>query len=223
MTVQERKARERRQREDRIVEVATGLFREEEWDDVTIEQIADRAEIGKGTVYKHFASKDELFAAMYLAHAEHLADELIALEATGDVVDEVVAVLDLLWRHDLADPVLHLKAACQADLTRFRERISPETRSQLARADGRLRDLHVARLQRGMEEGVFLRQPVELALLFAESAFDGVRRQVLRSAVARERGWRARSGACFRHAVESILRGLGCDEERLARLAESAR
>lgn len=31
-----------------------------DWQTVTIEQIAERAEIGKGTIYKHFKTKDEI-------------------------------------------------------------------------------------------------------------------------------------------------------------------
>ncbi len=55
-----RKAQEFRQREREILDAALALFLEEGEDRVTVEMIADRVGIGKGTIYKHFESKDQL-------------------------------------------------------------------------------------------------------------------------------------------------------------------
>ena len=36
----------------------------DDWEAVTVEEIAHRAEYAKGTVYRHFASKDDLYARL---------------------------------------------------------------------------------------------------------------------------------------------------------------
>ena len=53
-------------REAEILEAARVLFAIGDWEAVTVADIAQRAEIGKGTVYKHFASKEELYARIAL-------------------------------------------------------------------------------------------------------------------------------------------------------------
>ncbi|NUP65802.1 MAG: TetR/AcrR family transcriptional regulator [Nonomuraea sp.] len=49
--------------------------------DVSVARIAARAGIGKGTVFRHFATKDQLMAAIF-------ADQMEALAAKGDTLAE---------------------------------------------------------------------------------------------------------------------------------------
>ena len=60
MAQQDRKQRAFERREQDILTAALELCATPRWESVTVEQIAERAEVGKGTVYKHFSSKDEL-------------------------------------------------------------------------------------------------------------------------------------------------------------------
>ena len=57
MQNESRKVREFRRREQEILDTALQLFLEQGEDSVTVEMIADRVGIGKGTIYKHFKSK----------------------------------------------------------------------------------------------------------------------------------------------------------------------
>ena len=66
MVSTERKIREFERREQDILSAALELFAGERWESVTVTQIARQAGIGKGTVYKHFASKDEIYARLAL-------------------------------------------------------------------------------------------------------------------------------------------------------------
>ncbi|MCG7588642.1 TetR/AcrR family transcriptional regulator [Photobacterium sp. OFAV2-7] len=60
MALSDRKRRQFEQREREILDVALELFSQADWESVTIEKIARAADIGKGTIYKHFSSKDEI-------------------------------------------------------------------------------------------------------------------------------------------------------------------
>jgi AcrR family transcriptional regulator len=66
MITSNRKTRALERRETDILAAALELFSGDEWESVTVAHIAERAEIGKGTVYKHFASKDEIYARLAL-------------------------------------------------------------------------------------------------------------------------------------------------------------
>jgi len=59
-----RKERERLSRSRDIVEAARSIFAARGFAESTLEEIAERAEFGKGTIYSYFQSKEELFEAV---------------------------------------------------------------------------------------------------------------------------------------------------------------
>jgi AcrR family transcriptional regulator len=71
---QARKVQEFRQREANILVAALELFSEHGEDRVTVEMIADHVGIGKGTIYKHFRSKSEIYLRLMLDYERDLAD-----------------------------------------------------------------------------------------------------------------------------------------------------
>ena len=64
MGTQERRAREFRQREQRLLDLATGLLLEQGQEAVTMERLAERAEYAKGTLYKHFGCREDVLCAL---------------------------------------------------------------------------------------------------------------------------------------------------------------
>lgn len=84
MGVRERRKRERTERREQILEAAEQVFLERGLSGTTMEEVASRAELSKGTLYLYFKSKDEL----YLATANRQLAEMVsrfeaALEAGG--------------------------------------------------------------------------------------------------------------------------------------------
>ncbi len=59
-----RKEREIEQRKDFILQKAEKLFLSQGYDDTTMDQIAEESEFSKGTVYKYFLSKDEIYLTL---------------------------------------------------------------------------------------------------------------------------------------------------------------
>jgi len=57
---------------ERILEVAKQVFTRR-GADASMGEIARRAKIGPGTVYRHFATRDDLLATVYIAEVEKLA------------------------------------------------------------------------------------------------------------------------------------------------------
>lgn len=68
------KAREFRQREQSILDCAQQLFIELGEDKVTVEMIADKVGIGKGTIYKHFETKSEIYLLLMIRYEEELGE-----------------------------------------------------------------------------------------------------------------------------------------------------
>ena len=63
-------------REQRIIDAAVELFLEESIDRITVSKIALRAAIGKGTVYKHFLTKNEILIRIILDYERNITQSL---------------------------------------------------------------------------------------------------------------------------------------------------
>ncbi|MEJ2442277.1 MAG: TetR/AcrR family transcriptional regulator [Exilibacterium sp.] len=76
-----------REREQNILDAALKLLIEHGEEKVTVEQIADYVDIGKGTIYKHFTSKVEIYLRLLFDYERSLAEKLkeaIAAAEQGD-------------------------------------------------------------------------------------------------------------------------------------------
>jgi AcrR family transcriptional regulator len=70
-TVRKPRSDAKRNRE-RILEVATQVFTRR-GADASMDEIAKRAKVGPGTLYRHFPSRDELLATVYITEVEKLS------------------------------------------------------------------------------------------------------------------------------------------------------
>ena len=84
MGVAERKQREKVQREIAILEAAKKVFLTKGLITATIDDIAAEAELGKGTLYRHYRSKEDIM----LAISEQAVRELYALYTTAAAGDD---------------------------------------------------------------------------------------------------------------------------------------
>jgi len=76
---------------DRLLAAAAAAFAERGADDVSLEEIARRAGVGIGTLYRHFPSRQELLEAVYKDQVdglEVLAGKLLTAESPGAALAE---------------------------------------------------------------------------------------------------------------------------------------
>jgi AcrR family transcriptional regulator len=89
-----RRERNKQQKLERIVAAATELFAERGVDDVTTQEIADKADIGAGTLFLYAKTKGELLLLVQNStYAEALAQGRQAAEDVTDPLDAVLAVV----------------------------------------------------------------------------------------------------------------------------------
>lgn len=79
-----RKEREKRARQQDILTAARELFLRQGYHETTLEEIARHAEFGKGTIYNYFASKEDLFLAIF----DQLISELDAIARASLIENE---------------------------------------------------------------------------------------------------------------------------------------
>ena len=81
---------------ERLLTAASAAFAERGADDVSLEEIARRAGVGIGTLYRHFATRPALLEAVYRDQVEALgarAGKLLAAESPGAALAEWVKAL----------------------------------------------------------------------------------------------------------------------------------
>lgn len=82
MGITERKKREKKQRRNDIIDAAERVFFSKGISNATMDDVAETAELSKGTLYLYFKSKEELYLAVNLRGLEIL--ESLFKEAAGE-------------------------------------------------------------------------------------------------------------------------------------------
>lgn len=93
-----------RAREQAILDATEHLLLELGDEAITIEMIAERVGIAKGTIYKHFQSKDELIVQVLIAYEMELA----AIMAEAAKSDDIHQLIQAYFVFRLATPEKHL-------------------------------------------------------------------------------------------------------------------
>jgi AcrR family transcriptional regulator len=126
-----------------------------------IDEVAERAGVGIGTLYRHFPNKEALFEAIVVTRLEELADAASAPPGSGDPTDEFFDFLMLFadrvsHKHDLIDALgaagIDIKSRCSEMSERLGSGV--ERMLQRAQAAGGVRDGVTSREVMGLVMGV---------------------------------------------------------------------
>ena len=94
-------------RHQRVIDAAMSLGLEGGYEAVQMRDVAARADVAMGTVYRYFVSKDHLLAAALVSWVEQLDSRLSQLPAQGDsAAERVVDALDRALRAMSRQPLL---------------------------------------------------------------------------------------------------------------------
>jgi AcrR family transcriptional regulator len=94
--LEERRKRERDNRKNAILKAARRLFFEKGFKTVTVESIARKAELSKGSIYLHYNSKEEIYAQILLNDIdkfhERISDLLKNPASASDMLHELATI-----------------------------------------------------------------------------------------------------------------------------------
>ncbi len=95
MTVATRREREQQLRRELIMTAAQKLFEQKGFEQTTVDEIAAEAELGKGTIYSYFQSKDEIYIAILEKGLDILRDRVRRIESEQlSAIDTLYALYD---------------------------------------------------------------------------------------------------------------------------------
>jgi len=95
--------RKKEQRRERLKVAAFELFSERGFDNVTVEEIADRAEVSKSTLFRYFETKEDLLLFDVRSHRDALLHELAHRPSDEPVLVSLRASLQALAADYQAD------------------------------------------------------------------------------------------------------------------------
>lgn len=172
MGIADRKAREFGRREAEILEATLSLAGEAEWQSITIDDIADRAEIGKGTFYMHFKSKDEACARIVMEHAKEVLKQVRAIDSQMEFVPRFKLVMKTLWRQTMANKeVLALKMYCDASASSLN--LSEDFAKDFTQVKTEMQGFMHGLIQEGIDRGIIAPQPIEYLMFAGWSTMSG--------------------------------------------------
>jgi AcrR family transcriptional regulator len=130
-----------------IVEAASQLFQTREYEKVTLQDVMDRLEIAKGTIYHYFKSKEDLLEAVVEQIVnQHLVKMQIAMqEAKGNALQKIQAFVEA-----------GSKIGGQSLLEQLHQRGNEAMHTRLlVAALMKQAPLYAQLIQQGCEEGIF--------------------------------------------------------------------
>ncbi len=184
-----------------ILNAALEVFSEKGYHPATIDEIAERAGVGKGTVYSYFRSKSELMEQLIEAATDaSLQSAEQRLAGLDNALDQLRALADLQREHlQQGEPfVRFLMADVQGA-------ISPEFKSCMEKAKRRLEEFVAGVIRRGQKEGVFKKQ---IDPRFGAILILALRAGLLHYWYSRQARPDVDADALTRQAVEFVLHGL---------------
>lgn len=208
MTTRARREREKKERRQSILQAAREVFFENGFHSATMDSVAERAEVSKGTVYLYFKSKDSILALMLLEGLGELVEGLEQAYAAEEPLpaDERLrrlawAYLDFFQREPQFFPFL-----MAMDRGQFQEAIPSHVYQKILEASLEGLNLAVRAIEQGSAEGLFeYRDAQEAASIFL-ATMNGVL-QLMGHSLRREMVGMDRE-ALYRAAFEMVIRGL---------------
>lgn len=167
MGVPTRRERERRERRTAILRAARELFYERGFQATTMDDVAERSEHGKGTIYNYFKGKDDLYISIVEKGLVELEERIRRAVRRGDGPEEKVrAVYSAYVDHNLENPE-YFRITLHFMNEEVRENISGELRERVNALAAGVLGLCAGIVREGVDSGLWREDvdPLNLSLI----------------------------------------------------------
>ncbi|MCD4719440.1 MAG: TetR/AcrR family transcriptional regulator [Desulfobacula sp.] len=178
MGVADRKAREFKRREEDIIRAAFDLFAEHGIEFVTIDMIAEKAEVGKGTIYKHFTSKNEIFAVLIIRQGRELLELLKSVPRDAPVLVQMKKTMRVFWDMQIGD-IRKFAVYRKCDQLLLMDDMASEVLTQFEKQSNMKNEFIRSLTQKAIDEQIFKNESVDNLVAAAVGLFQGVFDSVL--------------------------------------------
>jgi TetR/AcrR family transcriptional regulator len=208
VTTRARREREKEERRQSILQAAREVFFESGFHRATVDDVAERAEVSKGTVYLYFESKETILAFLLLEGLCELVGELEQAYAVESSLpaDERLRRLGRAYLQFFQREPNYFRFLMATDRGRFREVVPPQVYQQVLEASIEGLNWAVRAVEQGMQDGLFgccdARQAAAMLLATLNGVLQLMDHPLRREMVGVERE------ALYEAALEAVIRGL---------------
>jgi len=184
------------------------VFFENGFHRATVDNVAERAEVSKGTVYLYFESKETILALLLLEGLEELTGELERACAMEESLpaDERLRRLGRAYLRFFEEEPEYFRLLVAMDRGRFQDSITPEVYQKVLSASLEGLGWVAKAVQQGVDEKTFRCRDIQQAASVLWATMNGVL-ELMEHPLRREMVGVERE-TLYRAALETVIRGL---------------
>jgi TetR/AcrR family transcriptional regulator len=199
MGIVERKEREKEHRKEEILDAAQKVFFERGLSIATMDEIADAAELSKGTLYLYYSSKEDLYLAVMMRgmQALHETYEQI-INSNASVVEKIIRCSDSYVEFFHSNRKFFRMFPFLQN-PQFHKQVSEAMKEWCGAENQKLWKMVIDLLKQGMEEGMLRADlnPVEIGIIIWSSSTA-----LLVRGDSEGQTWKAKLNIDFDHTLE---------------------
>jgi len=208
VTTRARRKREKEERRQSILQAAREVFFKNGFHRATVDSVAERAEVSKGTVYLYFESKETILAHLLLEGLDELVGKLEQAYAAEESLpaDERLQRLCRAYLRFFEEEPEYFRLLVAMDRGRFQDSVEPEVYQSVLSASLEGLDWVERAIQQGIDEGIFCCCDVRPAASILWATMNGAL-ELMEHPLRREMVGVKRE-TLYQAALETVIRGL---------------
>lgn len=207
MGLEERRKRERENRKNAILKAARKLFFDKGFKTVTVESIARKAELSKGSIYLYYSSKEEIYSQILLNDIEKFHDHVADIPQDSSGASEaLIRLAEIYVDFFLSDREL-FRILMNFMIHNNGMNLPQDLNIHIIKTTNRAIDIFEQILKSGMEKGEF---PPDINLRLNRNAIWGLLNGIiaLHLFVGKEAKRAEAIRSTIKAALETYIRGL---------------
>jgi AcrR family transcriptional regulator len=214
VTTRARREREKEERRQSILRAAREVFFEHGFYRATVDNVAEQAEVSKGTVYLYFESKETILAHLLLEGLDELVGELEWAYAAGKPLraDERLRRLGRAYLHFFQREPLYFRFLMAMDRGQFQEAVTPQVYQEVLETSLEGLNWAIRAVEQGIEDGMFSCCDARQAAATLWATLNGVL-ELMNHPLRREMVG-VGTEVLYRTAVETVICGLQAPDLR---------
>lgn len=215
MGIKERKEREKEARREEIINAAEKIFFEKGLAQATMDEVAEAAELSKGTLYLYYKSKEDLYLTVAMRGSDILGDLFEKAVSSGAPTLKLLEALGEAYYEYFKKYRNYFRMYYFFENPQVQSQVSPEMREVCLQCDRRIWDSVVGVLQKAIDEGLLRKDidPLEAGVMLWSNS-NGMMRLMDRQ----EEYWKQHMGLdlekMLRNSNRMLVEGMMTEEAK---------
>lgn len=209
MGIIERKEREKEMRREEIIDAAQEIFFTKGLASATMDEIAEKAELSKGTLYLYYKSKEDLYLAVAMRGSDIMYSLFVEATTPDKPILQRIADLGEAYFEFFRKHRDYFRMYQYLENSQLHKQVSQDMLSYCANHDSKIWKLVMDLIKQGVDEGLLEADldPAQAAIILWSSG-NGLMRQIDRDDLYWKEHMKVDLEATMRKSYQLILEGM---------------